>query len=232
MTPGAPMPMPRRGDRSSARRASTSWKTSSTAASPLRPSRGRWIERRISPRRFTTAPLNASPRSSPIRWRPSGATRRRMGDLPPLDWPRPTSSIRPSSMSVPTRSPTEVRVRPVSRARSAREQRTVIVERAQHQLLVERSHLLVRRLFGQHRRAGVHPDGHSSNRNPRSLPNEIFGKRLDKVGWCERQGALSSSWTNSGSSSLPGRRCATRASGDPWILSFHATRISRTIRLG
>ena len=44
-------------------------------------------------------------------------------------------------------------------------QRTVIVEGAQNQLLIERSRLLVRRLFGQDRRAGAHPGGHSSNRN-------------------------------------------------------------------
>ena len=71
---------------------------------------GNCMERRMSPRRLTTAPLNCeSARSRPINRRPSGATRSRIGDLPPLDRPRPTSSIRPSSMRLPTRSLTDVR---------------------------------------------------------------------------------------------------------------------------
>ena len=93
----------------------------SSAASPLRPSTGSSTTRRTSPRRLTRAPENVlSPRSRPMTCRASPTMLRRIGLLPPVDGPRPTSSTMPSSSSSPTTSPTVVRVRPVLRATSAR----------------------------------------------------------------------------------------------------------------
>ncbi len=72
----------------------------------------------------------------------------RVGALPPVLGPRPTSRARPSASRSATSSPTLVRVRPVRRAMSARRDRAEVVERAQDQAGVVRPGLRVGRLEG------------------------------------------------------------------------------------
>jgi hypothetical protein len=55
-----------------------------------------------------------------MKYRESGTTLSNIGDLPPIDSPRPTSSTNPSLSRTPTISETVVRVRRVRRATSAR----------------------------------------------------------------------------------------------------------------
>ena len=75
-------------------------------------------------------------------------------------------------------------------------ERAVIVEGAQDQLLIERSRLLVRGLSGSTVALALIRAGHSSDRD-RPVPCRVgFGKRLDKVGWCDASEALSRRWTN------------------------------------
>ena len=76
----------------------------------------------------------------------SSMTWTRIGALPPEEGPRPISSTRPSLMASPTSSPTLVRVSSVTRAMSARLIGPQVVDRAQHEALVDRAGLLVGRL--------------------------------------------------------------------------------------
>ena len=119
--PGVPTPIPRiwlcgrRAARRSARgrarppRRRRRLRARATRAAGSRPG-GSGGPRRTSARRGPASTI----------WRASSTSETRVGALPPLDGPRPTSSARPSAVSSATRSPTEVRVRPVRRAISAR----------------------------------------------------------------------------------------------------------------
>ena len=146
-------------------------------------------------------------------WRAPSMSSRRIGALPPVDGPRPTSRAMPSRHQLAHRpSPTVVRVSPLMSRHLGAADRAEVVQRAQDEGGVVRAGLLVGCLGRERQRwvrrsspvaapavpqpAGSCPTGScprsvppSSGRQRRPRPN--FAQRLDKL-----YATLSSVWTN------------------------------------
>ena len=133
----------------------TSDARSSSASGPSRPARSREARPRTSPRRFTMAPLRRSrSTSTPTRWRASAGTSSRMGALPPVDGPTPTS-LRQALADEPFDDIRDGRARQARGAGDVRPtEGTLLEDGTQHETLVGSPRELVGRLLERGGRHG------------------------------------------------------------------------------